>query len=87
MTAEVFPHHRFRAFDRQQEASSVRNGRVMRAISDARYWEAFPESYTPEQVEAGKALILNIDTDEFLPSVALVLSLGNSPFKNFPECS
>ena len=53
---EVTPAHRFAAFDREQSLPTTCP--VRRAIRDARYWESFPESYSPAQVAAGRDLVL-----------------------------
>jgi hypothetical protein len=54
-TYAITPAARFAAMDLQNAAPI--GSPVYKAIAAARYWESFPDSYTADQVEAGRALI------------------------------
>ena len=83
----VTPHMRFAAVNIQAKlerafyamhGSSVRS-EVAQMISLARYWESFPESYTPEQVAAGQALIestVDPTTEPFFVAIVEVARLS-----------
>lgn len=72
----VTPAHRFAAFDLEHEFPV--GWPTRKVINAARYWEGFPESYTPAQVAAAQRLLLavkNPSNEEWDTAVAGVKAL------------
>ena len=68
----VTPTMRFAAFDMMLQASRERNYGRGHLIDQARYWESFPDSYTPTQVAAAELFMVSIGTDRQEAALAAI---------------
>ena len=71
----VTPTMRFAAFDMMLAASRERNYARGHLIDQARYWESFPESYTPAQVAAAQTFMVSIGTEGQEAALAAIADL------------
>lgn len=66
-TATPTPSQRFAAHALQRSLNG--NSHQARALNHASYWDSFPHSYTPEQVAAGRALLIDPNNRELIDAV------------------
>lgn len=69
----VQANHRF-ALVRRKETLPL-GSPERRLLDAAHYWESFPDSYTPEQVEVAEALLVAIGTSDYAEALSRVADL------------